>query len=236
MKKTFIFLFGIAMIICSSLTSCDPWAGGLGGGGNNGGSGNGNTPVNNNCNWQYDKNAVFNNVELLLPCGNDCEYIFRNSDLETILNRYSLYQAMEYIALYYPIMNFELSWTVTIVPNKPCSNQSDQQRTITFDKNNYDHFISFNDILDGTPIVPDSCYFYPSDHLHTLVFQIFEIENTYDGKIGTMAWEYSWEGPSIVGDSNWEFIFPNGGIVGSFNSNTQQPGRYIYIHNQYELI
>lgn len=195
--------------------------------------------VQYNCDWHYDKRAVFYNVDLEFPCNSmDCEYSFQNYFLENYMYRYSLYSAMTNLVQHSINSSFDFKWTATIVSAKSCSAATGQSKAITLDQNTYTQsFVFYNDIMECSPYVPDSNYIYPNEHMYKIEFQIFNVENEYDHTEGTLTWNYVWEKPTATGSAEWYFNFPNNGIKGTYIPNSNYTStRHIYIHDQYEDI
>lgn len=220
MKRLLLFLY--IFVICITFNSCNFIAGG--------GYFNQTTY---NCDWHEDKNAYFYNADLNTP--EECDNIFRNELLETFLDRNSIFELMQQIQyVSFGVSSFSFKWTVTVKPNKMCTSQNDQFKSIILTQDDYTNkFSSNNDLLSGTPYISESNYIYATDYKHEMVFQIFELENTYNGKIGTMTWKYTWD-TFIENNGELNFIFPNGGIMGTFSPNAYQSSpKLIYMDGQY---
>ena len=133
--------------------------------------------------------------------------------------------------------SFDFRWTVTLAANITCSDPILNHNTISIGPGNFTGYIDSDDILEGSPYVPENEYIYPYDHKHELVFQLHEVDNEYDGKIGTLTWKYIWQFPSVAGLDEWDFFFPDNGVPCSFNPDRNYLVlRVIYINGQYENI
>ena len=215
-------------IILSTIffASCTGWIINFGGGGGTG---------SKNCDWHQDKDAGFYNVYLLPPdiCDlNECS--FENVEFVNF-NGYSFYSIFEAVHNGFYGDACELKWDVEIVPAKLCSYNTQQSHSVILDDNNYANRISYQNVLEGTPYVPDSNFIYPYDHKHTLTFQIKNVSNRANNTEGTITWKMTWTPPSSIGVNEWGFTFPNDGLKGTYTPNTNAQ-RYIYINGDYELI
>lgn len=223
--------------ICFVFYSCDFPAGG--GGGYNGGSDTTNT---RDCSWhEGDINAVFYNPLFLLPgCNSNCEDVFQNNNFEWVLNRRSIYEIMENVENNsYLGTNFDFTWTASIASNKICSPLIDQTHSVTLDLYNYNTRFAFNniDMLYQTPNIPPGNNISSTDYIHKMVFQIYNVENTYDNHIGSLIWECTWYNFVDHNHGEWLFNFPYEGIKGIFIPDRYyQPVRKIYINGNYEII
>lgn len=194
-------------------------------------------PPTYNCAWSQQKQGIFYDANLLMPCnGGTCDYRFENTILSNSLNSHSLYAVMQTVESGFLGTSFDLNWTVTIASTKTCAVSSDQSFPNVLNQDNYTNKFAFymQDVYDGTPFVPDSNYIYPNEHKHDLVLQIHDVVNTYDSKCGTITWKYTWSQPSSPG-TDWWFNFPTSGVKGTFVPNAYyQPTRHIYYDGQYE--
>lgn len=228
MRRAFKFI--LCLIIISCITGCDGYF-----------SYGGFSPRTYNCVWHNDKNAILIDPQLLAPCNNTTNgCAFENERLKNSLNTWSLLIIMEDILNQNIGSSFSFKWTISLTSNKLCSDQTKQSQSIVFNQNNYKSYLSFvnSDVLSKSLYVAESDNFTAYDHKHEMVFQIFDIENTYEGKVGTMTWKVNWDQPSIIEYENWLFVFPKQGVVGTFSPNNYQSGekRYIYINGNYEFI
>lgn len=191
--------------------------------------------------WRNDKNAIFMYPQLLIPCDNSINGCsFRNVRLEDALGTWSLFMIIENVLNQSIGSNISLKWTISLTSNKLCSDPTTQSQNIALNKDNFKSYLSFvnADIISKTLYVSESDGYTAFDHKHEMVFQIFDVENNKDGKIGTMTWKVSWDQPIVLDYENWQFVFPKQGIVGTFSPNSYQSGekRYIYINGNYEFI
>lgn len=191
------------------------------------------------CIWKNDKTAAFVNSQLLKP-QDDCNgnFRFENSNLDLSLKQWSLVSIMDDIANYKIIGNgFSFKWTVTLVTNKPCDYDQKTTNSITLNVDNYTSYMSFQQVdkLEGTFYIGDTVNFTPNNHKHEMVFQIFNVENTYDNQFGTIIWKHTFDTPVPFDFDEWTFFFPNNGVKGEFNSNSYN-GCRMYINGQYIMM
>jgi hypothetical protein len=194
------------------------------------------------CSWHDDKNAVFLNPQLLLPCSSGCsDNTFQNYNLGVVLETtWSLCNVMDNVILgLLGASDFEFKWTTTFTEEITCADFSPSSKLITLSPDNYQSRISYtgSDILVGTPYVPDTTFVSYSNHKHELVFILNNVENTYENSFGTVVWTMEWPGPTSVVENEWWFCFPYDGVVGTYKPNkSYAPTRIIYINGQYEEI
>ena len=186
--------------------------------------------------WSKDKNAVFDTPKLYTPSSVVSDSRFANKWLEISLDYWSIASLMDDIFTYNIGSDFKFMWTVTLTSNKTCSDPFSQTNSIILDKNNYKTWMKNNniDVLLETPYVSESNGFYPYEHKHEMLFQIFDVKNEYDGQFGTMTWKFSWDGPTISNLDEWIFFFPKEGIAGTYTPE-KLSGMYIYKKGHYQL-
>lgn len=191
------------------------------------------------CKWREDKNAILIDAQLCMPYSDETSgYRFENDWLKMSLGHWSIVRLMEEISQYGIGTNFTFKWTVTLASNKTCYDSKGQSKSIVLDKDSYKSRMRFvhGDVISETPYVSEQELFYPRDHKHELIFQIFDVENTYEKKFGTMTWKITWaNGPTMPKEKEWEFKFPDECIIGTFSPNHFN-GRYMYINGKYELL
>ncbi len=187
-----------------------------------------------NCMWRNDRNAVFMNSKLSLPCS-ECEenFKFGNSLLETCLLPGSLYMIMESLSFNKVGSNFSFKWNIALTSNKPCYDLSSSTNSISFSKDNYTSYMFSQDVLVGTLYVDEREGFTPYDHKHEMVFQIFNVDNMTDGTMGTITWKQTFETLVPITPNEWQFTFPNNGVEGKFYPNANYVSK-IYINGHYE--
>lgn len=212
------------MTACVLLESCGGWSIGYGGGSSY-----------YNCNWHNDKNAAFHNVYLLSPesCDNN-ECRFENPNFINF-NGFSIYSIFETAQYGYYGGACELKWDVEIVPAKLCSYGTSQSQSVILNNDNYASLLSSQDVLEGTPYVPESTYIYPDDYKHTFTLQIHNVTNWANNTEGTITWTSSWDTITSVGVYEWGFTFPGVGLKGTFTPDNGFP-RYIYKNGNYQHI
>ncbi len=190
------------------------------------------------CKWRNDKNAIFVNARLLPPCSNcDDNSNFQNEALENSLNSWYLTKIMDDVASFKIGTKFSFNWTVSLSSDKQCTNSLANTNKIIFSQDDYTSHMSFHnlDVLKNTPFLAEENGFTPYDHKHEMIFQIFDVENVYERKFGSMTWKMSWDYPNIASPEEWHFFFPNEGIVGVFSPNSFN-GSYLYINGNFKKI
>lgn len=220
-KLTFISHLIYLIMLSLTLSSC--------GGGLSGGYGG---PVATyNCDWEGEKRVYFEETAFLMPCSENCEYIFRNTLLENILNSHSIFQIMERVAHGELGDNlFDCKWTVTIT-RSTCTNETDQCRSLSINQDNYTEYFN-QDILEHSPYNINTA---PNDLKHEMIFQIHNVMNFYDGKVGTVIWKNTWYAPNVQhGDEFWFSVY---NLEGDFKPGMYySPTRNIYYNGHFQNI
>lgn len=136
-------------------------------------------------------------------------------------------------------VDFEFKWTTTFIPQGTCAEILPKAKTIILNSGNFQSkFLNYgDDVLDGTPYVPDTVFVSHLNHKHELEFTLYDVENTYDHSFGSITWNVIWEVPDQGGIEKWEFYFPTSGVVGIYKrNNSYAPTRDVYINGQFEEI
>ena len=226
MKKHFTIC--MCFIACCIVTSCTGWLISF-------------QTVTYDCDWSNDLNAIFTSVNLMLPYNDDEseEHRFQNLLLENVLNFQSIHNVMDNVGQGFCIGNsFDFKWTVTIMSGITCSPSTLSYSKVILNRDNYmTKFTSYDDMMEGTPHATAGSPVLPTDHKHELVFQIHDVENSYNGQVGTIAWKYTWFGPNGIGSDEWWFNFPEYGVIASFTPNRAYVQyRCIYHNGEYQNI
>ena len=220
----FIIQLMCLTMLCGILSCC---GGFIGGGG---------ISVTYNCDWENEKRAIFYDPDLLAPCSlGDCEYVFQNPSFENVLDHHGICYIMQQVCNnYLGVPNFDFKWTVTVASGKTCSGSSDQYRSISMNQDSYTQYFtnSGQDVMEHSPLNSNIS---ASEHKHEMVFQIHNVENLHDAKVGTVTWKYTWYKPS---NENGEEIVFNGPVIeGDFKpGRTYSPTRKIYYFGHFQNI